>query len=255
MEDLDLSESDSDSMERFYMQWHTGSDGPMQFRSRLASSIFVPLYNPGHSSTLFSSAILVLMSRFETEKNDQDKLANLAVFFRRARESLNANSLSEIVYSSYIIAVHALISEDSIETVLTNSLQFCRALKALVDSRTVQDDELLWMETLWQGLLLPLFYICRCLLFKNFDGPREELVNVIWSQVQELLDVSSCISPSDSDIANLHLSTEIVCQKIRSLSISMQFYLDYFLFEASRHSENSPENLLKILGQLILLIG
>src|SRR6266480_98193 len=52
-----------------------------------------------------------------------------------------------------------------------------------------------------------------------------------------------------------------LCQKVTSLSIYLQFYLDRFLFRASRNSTNVTEDvepvkerLVRILGQIIPLI-
>ena len=260
-----LTSSERMKIQMFYTLWPSNCCGPQQFCSRLLPRVNVPVYNAGlsPSSALFRSAIVVLMSNLKTQCSDSETPSHLQVFYTRAGECVNANATSEIVYSSYIIAAYALICKGSIQDALELCLLFCHGLKAFARSGTARDDEVLWSETLWQGLFIPLFYICRDLLFKNIADPGEQLMNRIWSQLQEILDVSSCILPSDADIEGLPLSmcTETICHKIRSLSIYMQFYMDYFLFRASRHSEIFLEDanpillsLHKILGQIILLI-
>ena len=262
--DENLTSSDWMRIQTFYTLWPGRRCGPLQFRSRLSSHVFVPLYNASlsHSSALFRSAILVLMSKLKEKGSDQDTLGYFNVFYRRARESIDANAISEIVYASYIIAVHGLIAEESIQEALVYCLQFCRALKSLIRSGTVGEDELSWIETLWQGVLSSIFYISRHLQFNNVDDGEQ--MERFWGQLQQILDESSCLLPSDSDIAELPLSmcTETICQKVISLSIYMQFYLDRFLFRASCHSSRIVENvepvrawLHKILGQIIPLIN
>ena len=252
-------------IQAFYTLWPGRRCGPKQFRSRLSSHMFVPLYNAGlsHSSALFRSSILVLMSNLKTEGSDQDTLAYFDVFYKRARKSIHANAFLEIVYASYIIAVHGLIGEESIHQALIYCLQFCRALKRLIHSGMAENDELLWIETLWQSVLSSIFYIRQRLLFNAADD-GEQLVEHTWGLLERILDESSCLLPSDSDIAELPLSmcTETMSQKVTSLSIYMQFYLDYFLFRASCHSSGVIESvepvmarLHKTLGQIISLIN
>ena len=123
----------------------------------------------------------------------------------------------------------------------------------LILSGSVGDNELLWIETLWQGVLYSIFQLHRRLLFHNLKQP-------IWKVLKRILDEASCLLLSDADIMELPLSmcTETICQKVISLSIYLQFYLDLFLFRASGHSRNVEpvkEWLLKILGQIIPLIN
>jgi hypothetical protein len=266
MTDEELSSSDWRRIEAFYGLWPMRRCGPKQFCSGLSAHVFVPLYNAGlspESSALFRSAILVLMSKLQTEESDVDVPRHFNLFYRRAQELLplvNTATLLESVYSWYIIAVYGLIAEDSIDKVLINCLQFCRLLKTA--SARVGIKELSWLEALWQGVLSSIFYVCRHLSFNNANDNGEQFIEVIWEKVQQILDESSCLLPSDSDIAELPLSmcTETICQKVGSLAIYMQFYLDRFLFRASNHSrtegvEPATVRLHKILELIIPLIN
>lgn len=263
--DENFTSSDWMRIQNFHKLWPGRRCSPTQFRIQLSSQVFVPLYDAkfSQSSALFRSAILVLMCKLRTEGRDQGTCDYLKVFYRRAQESIHAHAFLEIVYASYIIAVHGLIADESINEALIQSLQFCRALNTLINSGMAEDDELSWIETLWQSILSSIIYIRQRLIFDNTDDGGQ-LVEHIWEQLRRILDVSSCLLPSDSDIADLPLSmsTETISQKVLTLSIYMQFYLDRFLFRASCRSSRVVEDvepvipcLYKILGQIIPLIN
>jgi hypothetical protein len=153
---------------------------------------------------------------------------------KQAKEFANGKSTMEVdvVYSWYIMAVYAVIAEDSLSRAVLYSSLFSCSLSELKRSKTLSDNELSWLETLWQGIVSSLYYVHRDLLFQE-TGPTEWATS--FEPLQQLLEKSSSLIPSEIDIAALprSMTSEVVCQKVITLSIYMQFYLDQFLFRTT----------------------
>ena len=221
-------------IQSFEALWPWSRSGPTAFRSQLASRPrWVPVYNvcQSHSSLLLRTAIMVLMSYLKNNTCDRETMQYLEQFYGEAQNSIAADSVLEIVYASYIMAVYSLVAGDSLKTAFVYCLQFCRSLAVLVtNSSMVGPQELSWIEMLWQEMMSSLYYIHRDSLFHGV-GPRARLEESL-GYLRQILALSSYLLPSEEEITKLPLSmsTEVICQKIVSLSIYMQLYLDYFLF-------------------------
>lgn len=241
--------------------------GPTAFRSQLASRPrWVPVYNvcQSHSSILLRSAVMVLMSYLKNKQCDHETMQYLEQFYGEARISIGTDSVLEIVYASYIMAVYSLVAGDSLKMAFVNCLQFCRSLAVLLGkSSTVGPEELSWIEMLWQEVMSSLYYIHRDSLLHGVGG-RARLEESL-GHLQQILTLSKYLLPSEEQITKLPLSmtTEVICQKIVSLSIYMQLYLDYFLFRKSGYDgyfKGAEEEriiraeLIDILGKIIRLI-
>jgi hypothetical protein len=227
----DLAPFDRMTLKRFHELYRDWVCAPRQFERGVGSRVPVPVYNVGllHSSSSFRYAVLVFMA-YVNNGRDFDRFGYLAKSYEGVRAAIASNSILEVVYASYMMAVYSLIAEGSMETILVNCHQFCRSLKLLPTFPTiVGNEELLWIETLWQGVLTSLYYGHRDTFFNNFD----RLTRL--ESLQKILHDSTWLLPSRRDIKNLPLSmtSEVICQKITSLSIYMQFYLDHFLFRAA----------------------
>ena len=221
-------------IQSFEALWPHSLSGPTAFPSQLVSrSRWVPVYNvcQSHSSLLLRTAVMVLMSYLKNNTCDNETMEYLGQFYGEAQHSITTNSVLDIVYASYIMAVYCLIAGDSLKTAFVNCLQFCRSLAVLItNSSMVGPQELSWIEMLWQEIMSSLYHLHRDSLFYGV-GPRARLEESL-GFLRLILELSVYLLPSEEQIAKLPLSmtTEVICQKIVSLSIYMQVYLDYFLF-------------------------
>ena len=244
----------------FYAIWPPSRYSPLQFSSQLGSQLGVPLYNVGisHSSNLYRFAILVLMS-YLNDRSNSDTFEYLGQFYQQAQKCIDSCSVLEVVYASYVVAVYSLIGGVSIEMAIDNCHQFCRSFVAL-RPWMIDDDELLWLETLWQKVLSSLYYVHRdSILFNGIGEPLGSMESI--EHLQQLLHRSSSLLPPKEDISELRLSmtTEWICQKVISLSVYMQFYLDHFLFRVTfkagaEGTRSLRAGLRDILGRIIQLI-
>jgi hypothetical protein len=236
-------------IERYNAFWPDNHCSPRIFISNLSPNVGIPLYKPylefARSSNLFKNAILVFMSYQETKSEQCETLEYFGAYYQGVRNSIKSNSLLEIVYSDYIMAVYALVTSEDVSTILVWCTQFCRCLDQL-SGVDVSGEDLLWIETLWQGVLSSLYYILR----DQWHHSRH------WgSGVKHLLSlgdwaIGNCIyAPRDP------MTAEVIFQKIKSLSINMQFYLEQFLFEESEglSSGDTRDRLHRTLNLIILL--
>jgi hypothetical protein len=118
---------------------------------------------------------------------------------------------------------------------------------------------MLWIEALWQDVLTSLYYVHRDSYLNASD--RYTGLSESFEQLQRLLKQSSRLLVSDDDISKLPFSmtTEVICLKIRSLAIYMQFYFDYFLFRITNGADAEGTNyvksqLLNVIHRLVQLI-
>ena len=202
-------------------------------------------------STLYRSAVLVLMSHLQNSESS-DTVRYLAKYNREARKCLGDGSYEELVYSSYVIAIYSIIGGESIHMAINHCRQFCGFLVQLSRTQKRMDD---WVELLWRDLLACLYYVHRdVVVFKK----SLECV----AQWQELLETSYSLLVSEDDISNLPLSmtTEKICHKINSLSVYMQIYLDQFLIRVNA-AENAEATkitrirLYSILDRIVQLVA
>jgi hypothetical protein len=228
-----LNPADQMALQQFHTLWPPSCWGSLLFRSRLGSSVAIPLYNVGldsHVSASYRSAVLVFMSNYN--KDDYSTTFDyLTKYHHGLQKAMNDNSISttEVVYATYVVAVYSLIGGDSMQIAINNCRHLCRAIKAYTMSSMISDE---WIETLWQHVLSSLYHVRRnTILFSHHSTPFTET----FEQLQKVLDVSACVLPSDHAISNLPLTmtTEQTCQKIISLSVYFQYYLDEFLFRVT----------------------
>ena len=246
----------------FYSFWPTSHTAPRLFRSRLGSPVAVELYNAGlpPSILVYRFAILVLMSFLKNDgRNETPRY--LAHYYREAQKCINASSIREVVFASYIVAVYSLIGGQTLQMALEHCGRFCSAILHLERTTTKKGEELIWIETLWQDLLSSLYYLHR-------DGvlsiPAEDIQRLTESlgKLQGLVNICSPLLVSETEISRLPLSmtTEVVCNKIRALAICMQFNFDHFLFRAAHTSladetRSLRSQLCSILDRIIRLIS
>ena len=113
---------------------------------------------------------------------------------------------------------------------------------------------------MWQDVLISLYYVHRDPVVNTPDAPAQ--LHESLEQLQRLLSQSSGLLVSEDDISKLPFSmtTEVICLKITSLSIYMQFYFDYFLFRATSYpngtgTESVKFRLSDVLRRLLQLIS
>ena len=199
------------------------------------------------------------MSHTQNNHSDRRTFRYLERFYHEAQKCIDNGSIVELVYGSYVVAVYSLIGGVSIRMAIDNCHQFCRSLVAL-ESWMVDDDERMWLETLWQKLLSSLYYICRDNIM--FDGVNEPFLMIqSIERLQRLLLNSSSLLPSLEEVSSVRLSmtTEWICQKLISLAVYMHYYFDHFLFlETFRPGTDETRFLrtvlIDILGRIVHLI-
>jgi hypothetical protein len=256
----DSSLSELRNIQQFYTLWPQNSFSPRQYPSELGTQVAIPIYNIGgsDSSKLYRLAILVLMNYLEGDSSHRQDLEYLNQFYQEAQRCLDRNSVLELIHASYVIGAYSLIGGASPKMATDNCRQFCSSLTAL-SSCTVDKQKLLWFEMLWQRILTSLYYIHRDnWVFGIFGEPIRMMESL--EPLQQLLQVSISLLPSNEDISNFRLSmTSDICQKIYSLSIYMQFYLDRFLYQVTFRADARDvrvvhSRLEDILGRIVHLI-
>jgi hypothetical protein len=234
---------------------------PKSFPSRLGTNAGIQLYNVQHlsvdSPNLYRFAILVIMSYI---KNNVSGTSNyLSKYLVEAQKSIDNDSLLQVVFASYVVAVYSLMGGDSMKFALRSCHNFCKSIVGLTKSRMITDD---WIELLWQDVLTSLYYVYRdSALFRHPGLHTAELMESL-GQVEGLLQASHCLLPSETHISNLPLSmtTEEICLKVKSLSIYLQFYLDHFLFRKTHDAnlerlQKLNQGLYDILDRITRLIS
>ena len=226
----EIISNDEVYLKRYNEFWPDNHCSPRIFISSLSPHVGIPLYKPylefERSSNLFRNAILVFMSYQETKSEQYETLEYVGSYYQGVRNSIRSNSMLELVYSDYIMAVYTLVTSHDLPTILVWCTQFCRCLDQLAGV-DVSGEELLWIETLWQGVLSSLYYIIR----DQWHHCR------VWGEnskeLQTLLGLGDWALGNCLFAPRYPMTTEVICQKIKSLSINMQFYLDQYLFEKS----------------------
>ena len=259
--DNDFTPIEWRNIHNFYARWFPKRYAPRRFVSALGTRVSIPLFNVGigHSSKLCRIAILVLSTFLQSKISDRHTLEYLSRFYRQAHICIKNQSVLELVYGSYLVAVYALIGGVSPRMAIDNCWQFCRSLMAL-QSWMLGEDEVLWLETLWQRILSSLYYVQRDnIVFDRFGLP---LLPMEFEALPQLLLDSAAFLPSDDEISSFRFSSNParICQKIYSLSIYMQFYWNSFLFQAtirpnSGGFHDARASLETILGRIIDLIS
>jgi hypothetical protein len=256
-----LTQDDWVYLRTFEDNWSPQLPGPRQFQSRLAWQ-WIPLYNVGqsHSSTLFRLAVLVFMSYQQNNAGDQKTWKYLDKFYKEAKNSIQVGSIVDIVYGSYIIAVTSLVAGESLKPVFVHCLQFCRSAATFAKSSNVRREELSWIEMLWQEIISSLYDIHRNILFRGIGGRAS--LEESFEYLSLMLIESRFFLPSDQEIEEISMTTELICQKLQTLSIYMQLYFEYYLFvkgrretEADKLAEVIATELLGILDKIFPLIS
>jgi hypothetical protein len=199
------------------------------------------------------------MSHLQNNHSEKRTFEYLQKFYQQAQKCIDNGSVLELVYASYVVAVYSLVGGVSVRMAIDNCRQFCLAFVAL-KSWMVDEDEFMWLETLWQKVLSSLYYVHRdSIVFDDFNESLR-LMNSA-DQLQQLLHYSSSLLPSLKDVSECRLSmtTEWICQKVISLSIHMQYYFDHFLLLSTFSADGEGVKLLRttlddILDRIIHLI-
>lgn len=251
------------NIEHFYSFWPDSRSTPRLFRSRLGSRVAIELYNTGlpNSVLVYRFAIFVLMSFLKNDPADETH-RYLALYYQEAQKCINASSITEVVFASYLVAVYSLIGAATLQMAFDNCRRFCHAVAYLKLMSTAKGDEFIWIETLWQDLLSSLYHLHRAVVLLKLPEDPHHLTRS-FQHLQGLLNDCSCLLVSEEDISRLPLSmtTEVICHKARALSVIMQFYLHHFLFQVT-HTPNGVEDtktlrseLCSILDRIIRLIS
>ena len=100
-----------ENLKQFFKFWDERQCGPVQLPCGLDQRLSVPLYYVGldHSSHLYRTAILVLMSYLQNNNCELHTLEYLDKFYREAKRCIDSGSILELLCASYIVAVYSLL--------------------------------------------------------------------------------------------------------------------------------------------------
>jgi hypothetical protein len=244
-----------------FQSLHTWPYYPRCFRSRLGSNIGVELYQVSdincHSSKLYRSAVMVLMSYLNYNDASDTETYRLK-YEREAQDCINHGNLVDVVFASYLVAVYSILGEDTVQMALKRCQQFC---KSVVHLSRIQKSTDPWIELLWRDTLVALYNVHRDTILFNSSSSLESLLQSV-AQWEELLQISHCLLARESDIANLPRSmpTETICHKIISLSVYLQVYLDHFLIrvcldEGAEETKSARRRLYGVVDRITRLGG
>jgi hypothetical protein len=217
---------------KFPSFWSTVSGIPRSFYNP-NRRFSVPLFNPAlnQSEAICRYATLSFMA-FQ-EKAPRDRLAHCLAQYRQAAQNcLETNALHDLTFASYIIAGFSLLGSESFDATFKRVKEFSRIAVIIIKEGSVGSEESVWIEILWQKLLLALYYEHQETILLNNGAMGLDLEGT-FEQIEKIFKTSTLFLPNGANIERLpiSMSTEIICLKVASLAIYLPFYFDYFLFE------------------------
>jgi hypothetical protein len=249
----------------FLQMWPKNRGNPHFFRNPGRSHAAIPVFIPTmiHSSApVYRSAVMLFMS-YARNQPELVQRRYFSTYLEAARRCISQGAIPELIYASYLVAGYSLIGGESIKEAIHKAEMFTQGALILIRNESMEDDELWWIETLWQNLLMALYYIHHETVVRNGATGGKDSVDS-FQQLDRLFDYCVSFLPSNGDIANLPLGmpSAAICVKVTSLSIYLQFYFDYFLFiqslrneTISKQAERVQESLVSILTRICQLIS
>jgi len=145
------------------------------------------------------------------------------------RKCIKQEAIAELIYASYIVVSCSLIGGETINEAIHKVGMFAQGASILINKECIQGEELWWIETLWQNLLLALYSIQH---ETDVRGGRSQASRDIFDRLEHLFRNGTRFLPLDLDITDLPVSmpSTAVCVKLTSLAIYLQFCFDYCLF-------------------------
>ena len=240
----------------FLRMWPSNKGSPHYFQNPRRSHTGIAVFNPTMTNTsvpVYRSAITLLMS-YVRDKPVVVQRMHLSTYFANARKCIERGAIVELIYASYIVAGYSLIGGETINEAIHKVGMFAQGASILIDNESIQDEELWWIETLWQNLLMALYYIHHETVVRG-GVSRASLDS--FDRLERLFNNSTNFLPSGLDIANLPVSmpSTAVCVKLKSLAIYLQFYFDYCLFVGALRKEASSKETTRLKMQLCSILG
>jgi len=218
----------------------------------------IPVFNPTttHASApVYRSATALFMSYVRNQSVVVQRMY-LEKYYHAARKCIEHSAVPELIYASYLVAAYSLIGGESISEATQKTGMFAHGALLLIRQGSIQGDELLWIENLWQNLVMALYYIHHETVVRR-GGAMGRRSADSFVQLERLLDNCSPFLPSDIDVATVPVSMPLaaVCVKVTSLAIYLQFYFDYFLFARSSRNEAMQTNTTRLRDVLASILG
>jgi len=121
----------------------------------------IPVFNPTTmhgSAPVYRSAAALFMSYVRNQSVVVQRMY-LGNYYHAARKCIEHSAVPELIYASYIVAAFSLIGGESISEAMEKTGMFAHGALLLIQQGSIQGDELLWIENLWQNLVMDLYYI------------------------------------------------------------------------------------------------
>ena len=251
----DLTTLEWRNIQEFDCLWLSTGFNPLLLPSCLNSKVKIPLYNVrSYSSRLYRLVVLMFISHIKNGSSDRRKFNYLVKLYSHVRKCFHDKSvpLLELVHASYLMAVFSLVGGSSIQEANLNCLQFSRAFNALWTMCTIDDDEFVRLETLWQKLVSSLYDIHRDNVDLNRIRQSDSFMNSIETMHGMLNETSFLLQVNPS------MTTSCMYHKLISLTIYMQFHFDHFLLreiwntdvEDARITSGELDKILKHIAEL-----
>ena len=239
----------------FLRMWPSNKGLPYYFRNPRRSRTGIPVFIPTMTNTsapVYRSAITLLMS-YVRNKPVADQHMHLSTYFANAQKCIERGAIAELIYASYIVAGYSVIGGETIREAIHKVGMFAQGASILIDKESIQGEELWWIETLWQDLLLALYYIQHETVVRG-GGSRAS--KDTFDRLERLFRNGTRFLPSDLDIADLPVSmpSTAVCVKLTSLAIYLQFYFDYCLFVGALSNRAASEETTRLKVQLCSIL-
>ena len=181
--------------------WPNNKGLPYYFRNPRRSRTGIPVFIPtmtNNSAPIYRSAITLLMS-YVRDKPVVDQHLHLSIYFTNARKCIERGAIVELIYASYIVASYSLIGGEAINEAIHKVGMFAQGASIFIDKECIQGEELWWIETLWQNLLLALYSIQHETVGRGVDHRPLRIYSTGWSTYSETAPVSyprTSISPT-----------------------------------------------------------
>jgi len=198
----------------------------------------VPFRDPRavtHTSRVYRHAISIIMSYLNYRSgayNSSEADEHINKYRMEAIKCINQGTFAELEFAAYVVVSWSLMAGPSLETAIRYCLQFGHITRVLLRSSTENVDRA-WVEDLWQDVLMSLYHIhLDVILFNCLTKP--ELLHSSLKDLQMIVDQSFSILPTEDEVSRLprSMTTEMLLHKTCMLSIYLQYYLEYFLYQA-----------------------
>ena len=240
------------------------------FPRSIGSGVYIqilPIQYYLSSSMPYIRAILILTSlippnerRKRWQRSTQEYMKEFNDTVQKAKDE---GKFVSSISAFYVRTQISLISDTCLKQNLLHFGEFCQIFRTLKESKTESDGRIATYEYMMQLQLEDLLSVLRQQLGPSLSVHQggqpvrdREMYNVTL-KIAETLDEWSCLLLSDQELDDYHLEmdTASLCQKIKSLAISLQIYLDIYVYLVSAlgKTEEQSETTKRIRDKMLAI--